>query len=230
MKTFSSFTGESRRGSRLSDFRNPTQHLKLLGNPKTIHLDDRTHSALRSSTSPESTAHWVDFFARHRRKVNVYKSVVIRGVLFQTGRSAVRDSYVTFESGGEIWCGSIDQILLPEDISDIRSVLLSIETFAPLSSEDQEIDPYRLWGFSGGELFYDHFLDVPSIIAPPQILGHIAKTSVGRVFGIAHPCVHTLPLDQVCGCYILLCVWGSPMHQATSDISEADQRGDGGVE
>ena len=203
LKAFTSFTGESRRGTRLSDFRNPAQHLKLLGNPKTTHLDDRTHSALRSSGYSRTAGHWVNFFAKHRRKVDTYNRIIMSGVSFQTGRSAVRDSYITFESEGEIWCGSIDRILLPEGVSDVQSVLLSIETFAPLTREDQENDPYRLWGFSGGELFYDRFLDAPNIIAPPQILGHIAKTSVGRVFGIEHPCVHTLPLDQVRPCIVL---------------------------
>lgn len=200
LNALSSFTGESRCGSRLSDFRNPAQHLKLLGNPKTVNLDERTHSALRSATSSGASAHWVDFFMKHRRKVNAYKKIIICGVSFQTRHSAIRDSHITFESGGEIWSGSIDQILLPDGVSDIRAVLLSVETFAPLSREDQENDPYRLWGFSGGELFYDLFLGTPSIIAPVQILGHIAKTSVGRAFRIERPCVHTLPLDQVCVC------------------------------
>ena len=198
IKVFSAFTGENRRGSRLSDFRNPAQRLKLVGNPKPIHLDERTHSTLRSTVASGTTAPWVDFFAKNRRKVDAYKKIIICGVTFQTRHSAAGDSYITFESGGEIWSGSIIQILLPEGVSDIHSVLLSIEAFLPLSREDQEYDPYRLWGFSGGELFYDLSLDIPIIIAPTQILGHVAKTSIGNIVGIERPCVHTLPLEQVC--------------------------------
>ena len=203
---FSSFAGENRRGSRLSDFRNPAQQLKLGGNPKSIHLDERTHSTLRSTLTSGATAPWIDFFTNNRRKVSAYKKIIICGVPFQTRHSAAGDSYITFESGDEIWSGYIDQILLPEGVSDVGSVLLSVETFAPLSHEDQENDPYRLWGFSGGELFYDHFLDTPVVVTPAQILGHIAKTSVGNVFGIERPCVHTLPLDQVCPSSVLCCV------------------------
>ncbi|KAF9790743.1 hypothetical protein BJ322DRAFT_1104391 [Thelephora terrestris] len=198
LNAFASFTGENRRGSRLSDLRNPGQRLKLVGNPRVIHLDERTHSALSSSvTSAENApAQWVDFFASHRQKIKAYKKIIIHGVTFQTRHAAARDSYITFENGAEIWSGFIDQILLPEGSADIHSVLLSIETFSPLSLEDQQNDPYRLWGFAGGELFYDLFLETPLIIAPTQILGHIAKTSVGKVFGIERSCVHTLPLDQ----------------------------------
>ena len=220
LKAFGSFTGENRRGSRLSDFRNPAQRLKLVGNPKSIHLDERTHSALRSAVTSRATAPWVDFFTNHRRKVSAYKKIVIRGVPFHTRQSAAGDSYITFESGDEIWSGSIVQILLPEGALDVHSVLLSVETFPPLSPEDQENDPYQLWGFSGGELFYDHSLDTPIIITPTQILGHVAKTSVGKVFGIERPCVHTLPLDQVrargAPCYIRY----STAHQLRSEIEE----------
>jgi hypothetical protein len=229
LKAYNTFTGENRRGSRLSDFRNPAQRLKLAGNPKPIHLDERTHSALRSAVTSGATAPWVDFFAKHRRKVSAYKKVIICGVPFQTRHSAARDSYITFESGGEIWSGSIDQILLPQDVSDVHSVLLSIEAYLPLSPEDQENDPYRLWGFSGGELFYDISLDTPIIITPAQILGHIAKTSVGNVFGIERPCVHTLPLDQVRARSVFCYIWYSTTHQLRSDIEEVGQN-DGSVE
>ena len=205
LKALRSFTDENHRGSRLSDLRNSGQQLKLLGNPKSIYLDERTHSALRSAAAP---APWVNM--NHRQKVNVYKKIVIHGVPFQTRHSAARDSYLTFESGDEIWSGSIAQILLPEGTTDINSALLSIDTFSPLSLEDQRNDPYRLWGFSGGELFYDNFLDTPLIITPAQILGHIAKTSVGRIFGIGRPCVHTLPLDQVSVSSLLCCSTFNP--------------------
>ena len=197
LRALTSFTAENRRGSRLSDLRNPGQQLKLVGNPKSIYLDERTRSALRSSGNSAATAPWVGFSMNNHRKIKAYKKIVIHGVSFQTRHAAARDSYITFENGDEIWSGSIDQILLPEGTADIHSVLLSVETFSPLSLEDQQNDPYRLWGFSGGELFYDLFLDTPLIIAPTQILGHIAKTSVGKVFGIERSCVHTLPLDQV---------------------------------
>lgn len=214
LQAFTSFTAENRRGSRLSDLRNPGQQLKLVGNPKSTHLDERTHSALRSSVNSAATAPapWVDFFTNNRRKLKAYKKIIIHGVSFQTRRAAARDSYITFENGDEIWSGSIDQILLPEGTADIHSVLLSVETFSPLSLEDQQNDPYRLWGFSGGELFYDLFLDVPLIIAPAQILGHIAKTSIGKVFGIERSCVHTLPLDQVRVSSILFCARYSTTH------------------
>jgi hypothetical protein len=222
LNSFSFLTGGSLRGSRLSDSRNPAQHLRLLGNPKPIHLEERTHSTLRSATSSQATIHWVDFFTKHHRKVDAYKKIIICGVSFQTRHSAIRDSHITFESRDKIWCGSIDQILLPHGVSDTQSVLLSVETFTPLSQEDQENDPYRLWGFSGGELFYDVFLDTPSIIAPTQILGHIAKTSVGRVFGIDRPCVHTLPLDQVRDRNILCFIERSSTYQVRSDMEEAN--------
>ena len=198
LNAIGSFTGQSLRGSHLSDFRDPAQHSKLLGNPKSKHLDERTSSALRSATSSGATVHWADFFTKHHQKVDTYKKITIGGVPYQTRLSAIRDCHITFESRNEIWCGCIDQILLPGGISDIQSVLLSVETFAPLSQQDQEKDPYRLWGFSGGELLYENFLDSPSVIAPTQILGHIVKTSVGKVFGIDRPCVHILPLDEVC--------------------------------
>ena len=205
-KAFSSFTGENHRGSRLSDFRNPAQRLKLVGNPKLVPLDEHTHSALHSTVTSGAATSWISFFANSRQKVNAYKKIVVCGVSFQTRHSAAGDSHITFESGDEIWSGSIDKILLPEGVSDVRSVLLSVETFTPLSPEDQENDPYRLWGFAGRELFYDLFLGTPTIITPAQILGHIAKTSVGKVFGIERPCVHTLPLDQVRVCSILRCI------------------------
>lgn len=200
LKVYRSFTDENCRGSRLSDFRNSGQRLKLVGNSKSIHPDDRTLSALLSSiTSAEAApASWVNFVTNRRGKLNTYKKIIINGVSFQSRRSVAKDSYITFESGDEIWSGTIDQILLPEDTTDVDSVLLSIETFSPLSREDQQRDPYRLWGFSGGELFYEVFLRTPLIVTPAHILGHIAKTSVGKVFGIERRCVHTLPLDQVC--------------------------------
>lgn len=217
LKSFGSIADENRRGSRLSDFRNTGQGLKLVGSPGLVHLDRRTRSALRSS---RTSAPWVNFVVDHSRKVNVYKKIIIHGVSFQTRYSSARDSYITFENGGEIWTGSIDQIITPEDTVDVQSVLLSIETFLPLSLEDQPSDPYRLWGFSGGELFYDLFLDIPLIIAPAQILSHVAKTSVGRVFGIERPCVHTLPLEQVRASGLLCFTWYSiyyaPVHVGCS--------------
>ena len=205
---------ENHRGSCLSDFRSPEQQLQLIGNPKLIHLDERIRSALCSSTATATTAPspWVNFVMNHHTKANVYKKIIIHGVSFQTRHSAAGDSFITFENGAEIWSGSIDKILLPEGTTDICSVLLSIETFSPLSLEDQQNDPYRLWGFSGGELFYNLFMDAPLIITPTQILGHIAKTSVGRVFGIERQCVHTLPLDQVRASGMICCIRYSTTH------------------
>jgi hypothetical protein len=216
---------ENRRGSRLSDFRGPGQRLKLGGASKLIHLDERTCSALRSFVTSAATAPvpWVRFFGTHRRKVKAYNKIFIHGVSFQTRYSAPRDSYITFENGNEIWSGSIDHILLPEDTADIHSILLSVETFSPLSPEDQQNDLYRLWGFSGGELFYDRFLDIPLIITPTQVLGHIAKTSVGKVLGIDRSCVHTLPLDQVRAPSVLCCIRYSVTHQPVSDTEETGQ-------
>jgi len=196
LHTFHRSIDDNRRGTRLSDLRNPAQRLKLLGHPNTISVDASTGSALDSF--PLATLDlWTDFCVGNRRKVDTYKKIVVSGVVFQMHGSAPGDSFITFESGDETWNGSIQTIILPQGISDVDSTLLLVRVFEPLSAEDVENDPYRLWGFSGGELVYDCFLEQPVVIRPSQILGHIAKTSVGVVFGIQRPCAHTLPLDQV---------------------------------
>ena len=196
LRMFRRFTDGNRRGTRLSDFRNPGQRLKLLGQPRAMSVDVSTNSAL-DSFALGTLNFWTDFRVGNRRKVDTYKKIVVSGVVFQTHGSAPGDSFITFENGDEIWNGSIQTILLPQGISDASSALLLVQVFEPLSAEDQENDLYRMWGFAGGELVYDCFLERPVVIQPSQILGHIAKTDVGPVFGVQRPCVHTLPLDQV---------------------------------
>lgn len=187
---------KNRRGTRLSDLRNPEQHLKLVGDPKTMLLDEYMSSALNSLPLAAIDA-WSDLNTRSLHRVDTYRKLVVSGVVFQTQSSTLGDSFIAFESGGEVWNGTIQSILLPEGVSDINSTLLLVQVFEPLSLEDQRNDPYRMWGFASGELVYACFLEQPLAIQPSQILGHIATTDVGVVFGMQRPCVHTLPLDQV---------------------------------
>lgn len=190
VKTFDTVIGGDRRGSRLSDFRNPSQHLQALGKRKLKELEAPIFTALTQSVDQNGPL-------LSRPNVYTYDKLVISGTQFQTEDSLPADSYITCEHQGVQYCGRIESIFLPPGQEDPTTVLLAIRRYTPLSEEDQEKDPYRLWGFAGGELFYDHFLKDYLIIKPEEVIGHIAKTALGCVFGITSECVHVLPLDQV---------------------------------
>lgn len=193
-KTFDTVIGGDRRGSRLSDLRNPSQHLQILGKRKLKELETKISSALLAqSTDPDSLT------PRHLPDSNAYtyKKLVIRGTQFQTEDSLPADSHIFCEHQGIQHYGRIKSIFLPPGQEDTTTVLLAIQRYMPLSEEDTAKDPYRLWGFSGGELVYNRFLEDYLIIKPEQVIGHIAKTTLGHVLGITVECVHVLPLDQV---------------------------------
>lgn len=194
MKAFDTVIGGDRRGSRLSDLRNPSQRLQVLGRRTLKELEAPVFSALLAqSTDPNGLV------SHHPSNQNAYtyNKVVISGTQFQTRNSLPADSYIICEHQGVQHCGRIESIFLPPGQEDTTNVLLAIRIYTPLSEEDKTKDPYRLWGFSGGELFYDQFLEDYLIITPEEVIGHIAKTALGSVFGIDNECVHILPLDQV---------------------------------
>lgn len=194
VKAFDTVIGGDRRGSRLSDLRNPSQHLQVLGKRKLKELETPISSALLAWSA--------DFggpVPSHPPIHNAYSynKLVICGTQFQTEDSLPADSYIFCEHQGIQHCGRIKSIFLPPGQEDTATVLLAIQRYMPLSEDDRMKDPYRLWGFSGGELFYNRFLEDYLIIQPEEVTGHIAKTTLGHVFGISVECVHVLPLDQV---------------------------------
>jgi len=193
VKAFDTVIGGDRRGSRLSDLRNPSQHLQVLGSRKLKELEVPIFAALLAqSTDPVSHPNHPP-----NQSAYTYNKLVISGTEFQTGDSLPADSYIICEHQGVQHCGRIKRIFLPPGEEDTASVLLAIQRYAPLSEEDKMKDPYRIWGFSGGELFYNRFLKDYLIVKPEEVVGHIAKTALGCVFGIDTECVHILPLDQV---------------------------------
>lgn len=194
VKKFNTIIGGDRRGSRLSDLRNPSQHLQVLGRQKLKVLEAPIFSALLAhSMDPD------DLAFRHPpdQHAYTYNKLVISGTQFQTRSSLPADSYIICERQGAQHCGRIESIFLPPGQEDTATVLLAVKRYIPLSEEDRKKDPYQLWGFSGGELFYDRFHEDYLIIQLEEVIGHIAKTSLGRVFGIDTECIHVLPLDQV---------------------------------
>lgn len=206
VKAFDTVIGGDRRGSRLSDLRNPSQHLQVLGSRKLKELEAPVFSALLAqSTNPDS-----HFNHPPDQNAYTYNKLVISGTQFQTGDSLPADSYIACEHQGDQYCGRIKRIFLPPGEEDTATVLLAVQCYAPLSEEDKLKDPYRLWGFSGGELFYHRFLKDYLIIKPEEVVGHIAKTALGYVFGINAECVHVLPLDQVA-------LHSSPCHYLLTD-------------
>lgn len=194
VQTFETVIGADRRGSRLSDFRNPSQHLQAIGKRKLEELETPTFSAfLEQSTFPDSLAPP----RPTSRNAYTYRKLLISGVQFQTTDSLEADSYIMCEHEGLQHYGRIRSIFLPPGQEDTATVLLAIQRYTPLAEEDKGKDPYQLWGFSGGEMFYDRFLEDYLIIKPEEVVGHIAKTALGCAFGIDARCVHVLPLDQV---------------------------------
>lgn len=194
VRTFETIIGTDRRGSRLSDLRNPSQHLEVIGRRKLEELETPIFSAFheRSTVLGHRAPHH-----SLSRNAYTYTKLVISGIQFQITNSSEADSCIMCEHEGVQHCGKIRSIFLPPGQDDTATVLLAVQRYTPLSEEDSAKDPYRLWGFSGGELFYDRFLEGYLIIEPKEVIGHIAKTELGRVFGIDAQCVHVLPLDQV---------------------------------
>lgn len=194
VKAFDAVIGGDRRGSRLSDFRNPSQHLQVLGKRKFKKLETPISAALLAqSMDPDGPS----FPHPPGQNAYTYHKLVISGAQFQTEDSLPGDSYIICEHQGIQHRGRIKSIFLPPGQEDPATVLLAIQRYMPLSREDEAKDPYRLWGFSGGELYYNQFLEDYLIVKPEEVVGHIAKTVLGCVFGITVECIHTLPLDQV---------------------------------
>lgn len=194
VKTFDMVIGGDRRGSRLSDLRNPSQHLQVLGKRRFKSLETLVSSALRAQSVP---LRGFDLPDTSNCNAFTYDKLVISGTQFQTGDSLPADSYIIFEYEEVQHCGQIKSIFLPPGEEDQATVLLAVQRYMPLSEEDKEKDPYRLWGFAGGELFYNKFVQDYLIIKPEEVVGHIARTVLDSVFGITAGCVHVLPLDQV---------------------------------
>ena len=194
VKTFDTVIGGDRRGSRLSDLRNPSQCLQVPGKRKFERLEEPTFSALliRSGCHGGLPA-----CRPPNPNTYTYNQLVIRGTQFQTEGSLPADSYIFYEHHGIQHYGQIKHIFLPPGQEDTATVLLAVQRYIALSEEDREKDPYRLWGFCGGELVYNRFHEDYLIIEPKEVIGHIATTTLGHVFGIAIECVHVLPLDQV---------------------------------
>jgi len=194
VRAFETVIGTDRRGSRLSDLRNPSQHLQVPGKRKFEELEAPVFSAFLEWSTVAGTP------APHHppsRNTYTYSKLVISGVQFKIANSSEADSYIMCEREGVQYCGRIRSIFLPPGQEDTATILLAVQRYTPLSEEDKVNDPYRLWGFAGGELFYDRFLEDYLIIEPEEVIGHIAKTQLGNVFGIDDQCVHVLPLDQV---------------------------------
>lgn len=212
VETFDTVIGGDRRGSRLSDLRNPSQHLQALGKRKLKKLETPISDALLAqSANPDGLApcHPPNF------DTYTYKKLVIRGTQFQTEDSLLADSYISCEHQGTQHYGRIKSIFLPPGQEDTATALLAIQRYMPLSEEDKAKDPYRLWGFSGGELVYDRFLEDYLIIKPEEVIGHIAKTTLGCVFGITVECAQVLLLDQVAP---MLFTVLSPAHDLTAQV------------
>lgn len=194
VRVFDAVIGGDRRGSRLSDFRNPSQHLQVLGKPKLKKLERPIPAALLAqSINPDGPS----LPQSPNESAYTYKKLVISGIEFQTEDSLPADSYITCEHRGIQHCGRIKCIFLPPGQEDPTTVLLAIQRYMPLSKEDKAKDPYQLWGFSGGELFYNRSHKEYLIVKPEEVVGHVAMTVLGCVFGITDECVHILPLDQV---------------------------------
>lgn len=212
VKTFDTVIGGDRRGSRLSDLRNPSQHLQILGKRKLKELETPISSALLAQSTDSD-----GLVPHHPTSQNAYtySKLVISGTQFQTYDSLPADSYIICERQGIQHCGRIKSIFPPPGQEDITAPLLAIQRYMPLSEDDKAKDPYRLWGFSGGELFYNQFLEDYLIIKPEEVVGHIAKTDLGHIIGIAVECVHVLPLDQVT---LTRFTMSLPAHNSTAQI------------
>ena len=194
MNAFDAVMGSDRRGSRLSDLRNPSQRLQVPGKRKFKELEEPASSALLTRSGCQGG---LRPYRPPNPNVYTYNQLVIRGTQFQTEDSLSADSYIFCEHRGIRYYGRIKCIFLPPGQEDTTTVLLAVQRYVTLSEEDRTRDPYRLWGFCGGELVYDRFHEDYLVIKPEEVIGHIAKTTLGHVFGIVAECVHVLPLDQV---------------------------------
>jgi len=212
VKKFDTFIGGDRRGSRLSDLRNPSQCLQVLGKRKLKELETLISLAFLAQTVAPG-----GLIPQHppNQIAYTYEKLVISGTQFQTEDSSPANSYIICEHQGTQHCGRIKSIFLPPGQEDTAAVLLAVQRYMPLSEEDKTKDPYRLWGFSGGELFYNRFLEDYLIIKPEEVIGHIAKTALGHVFGITVECVHVLPLDQVS---LVLFTTSLPTYNSTAQV------------
>ncbi|KAJ3552961.1 hypothetical protein NM688_g3879 [Phlebia brevispora] len=79
----------------------------------------------------------------------------------------------------------------------IEEQFIVVKKARQLDAAHISLDPYRIYGHSGGFLCYDDFLDDFELIRSPAIVCHVARTTAIEIPGIEAPCVHVLPLDRM---------------------------------
>lgn len=212
-EAFEETVAEDRRGTRLreSTFLNTQPSHKSSSKPlKKLVLPDDCFRALISHLNNKAGQElFID--VREMRRVPGSQQLMNKalkcprifcgGVSFLSSSDSPRDSNVMFRSSASLpRPGRILQIfkysVWNAQGNLTESTYVYVAPLEPLSPQDAAHDPYRVYKYAGGELYYDRYM--PGIvISPEDVISHFARTPIVMPDRIKYPCVHVLSLDKV---------------------------------
>jgi hypothetical protein len=123
---------------------------------------------------------------------------------FSIATTSLSNSYVVFKAepgSDEPWlAGSIQMIFyLPID-KMMHGPFFVIKPYLPLDEADSQFDPYRKFLIAAGQLVYEDCGDL--LVRTLDTLScHFAHTPY-KSPNISKQCIHVLPLDRVCDCFL----------------------------
>ena len=214
---FTKIANEDHRGTRLAD----EIHHPPTKPPRSLNLPDVVYQLLvsllnrRSQTLRYTTAGGNAWFVP--RIVLELDKVSIRGVVYASARSLPRDSNIIFRKPGDpkLRVGRIHTIFtsshLGTDRLEKKVTCLVVEEWVPVTDTTSQ-QTYQQFGFAGGFLCQNRFLEVVSVVEVGDVVCHFAKTFLGQRNGDVF---HVLPLNKV----------GKPCFPGTgSDLIPTDAR------
>ncbi|PIL32244.1 hypothetical protein GSI_05489 [Ganoderma sinense ZZ0214-1] len=154
-------------------------------------------------------------------------SVHLHGVSYRAKTDSLKDCNIMY------WTDSSQRDLGPARILQIFShsyrvegrpverTYMYIEPLKPLSAEDTVHDPYRMFPYVGGRLYYDCYLP-PLVLPLESIVSHFARTPM-VIEKIPISCIHVLSLDKSVRMLTATFVDGSQGEESTEGVVGADE-------
>ncbi|KAJ3547879.1 hypothetical protein NM688_g5358 [Phlebia brevispora] len=160
---------------------------------------------------------WHDQYFLPRKAVSL-KKLSLGGVTYKPHRESLRDSRIlvrmsTLASSvairppsaplfppADLHAVRIEELIYyerPASSGTIQEQFVVVRCLQHLTAEHASLDPYRKYGFSGGFICYDRFLDSVDIIRTASIVCHFVHTSNITIPGVESSCIHVLPLDRI---------------------------------
>ena len=174
----------------------PDDDLSMISNSKEIPLPTLVEEKLRGGLLEGVPA------ARCPSVCLTKESFTYHGMKYSVETNSPGNSFVVFKSGHyQPWsAGSIQTILYLPTKDTTYGPFFVIEPYLPLNDADVQLDPYRKFIFTAGQLVYEDRGD-PVVVSLKEVICHFAHTPFTST-SLSRRCVHVLPLDRVCAKYI----------------------------